>query len=356
MKILYGIQGTGNGHLARARALVPELIAQGHELDFVFSGRKREDFFNMEVFGDDFKVFDGATLVTRAGQLDLKQTWRSNDFLGLFKAIKQLDLDGYDLVLSDFEPITAWAAKLRGKTSMSISHQAAFHYDIPKVSGHKISQFVTSYFAPTTHALGLHWHHFNQAILPPMIEPLQAKPIVNGKYLVYMGFEDLSDIIKFLMPFQQVKFEVFAKVDSKKRYGHITVNPLSHVEFHRHLSDCEGVIANAGFELASECLHLGKKILVKPVLGQYEQLSNALALQGLGAGSAINRLDSEALRRWLEQPAKAPNAYPNVAKAIACWLNEGNWDNVKVLSEQLWAELPTPYTFEQPLKQKLQFA
>ena len=62
---------------------------------------------------------------------------------------------------------------------------------------------------------------------------------------------------------------------------HIQINPLSHSEFHAHLLDAEGVISNAGFELASECLHLGKKLLVKPLAGQFEQLSNALALQAM---------------------------------------------------------------------------
>jgi UDP:flavonoid glycosyltransferase YjiC (YdhE family) len=37
MKVLYAIQGTGNGHISRARALVPEL--QKHcELDLLISG------------------------------------------------------------------------------------------------------------------------------------------------------------------------------------------------------------------------------------------------------------------------------------------------------------------------------
>jgi UDP:flavonoid glycosyltransferase YjiC (YdhE family) len=39
MKILYGVQGTGNGHITRARAMAAEMHAAGVEVDFVFSGR-----------------------------------------------------------------------------------------------------------------------------------------------------------------------------------------------------------------------------------------------------------------------------------------------------------------------------
>jgi uncharacterized protein (TIGR00661 family) len=44
------------------------------------------------------------------------------------------------------------------------------------------------------------------------------------------------------------------------------------------------VICGAGFELAGESLQLGKKLLVKPLKGQFEQLSNALALEKASTG------------------------------------------------------------------------
>lgn len=55
-RILYGIQGTGNGHLARARALVNELRNAGLKLDFVLTGRAPEDNFDIELFSD-FKTY-----------------------------------------------------------------------------------------------------------------------------------------------------------------------------------------------------------------------------------------------------------------------------------------------------------
>ena len=73
MKILYGVQGTGNGHLSRTRALLPALQRPGVEIDFVFSGRKREDFFDMDSFGN-FILFEGLTLIFKRGRLQIFQT------------------------------------------------------------------------------------------------------------------------------------------------------------------------------------------------------------------------------------------------------------------------------------------
>ncbi|NMS31154.1 glycosyltransferase family protein, partial [Vibrio parahaemolyticus] len=51
MKILYGVQGTGNGHIARARAMSHAFKEHDVEVDFLFSWRAPEKYFSMEAFG-----------------------------------------------------------------------------------------------------------------------------------------------------------------------------------------------------------------------------------------------------------------------------------------------------------------
>ena len=41
MKILFAIQGTGNGHLSRAREVIPHLLNYG-ELDILISGTQAD--------------------------------------------------------------------------------------------------------------------------------------------------------------------------------------------------------------------------------------------------------------------------------------------------------------------------
>ena len=52
MKILYGVQGTGNGHIARARAMSKCLAEAGMEVEYLFTGRDESKYFCMEQFGD----------------------------------------------------------------------------------------------------------------------------------------------------------------------------------------------------------------------------------------------------------------------------------------------------------------
>ena len=68
MRILYGVQGTGNGHVTRARVMSTALARAGIEVDYLFSGRAPERYFNMEPFGA-YQVRQGLTLVTDAGRV-----------------------------------------------------------------------------------------------------------------------------------------------------------------------------------------------------------------------------------------------------------------------------------------------
>ncbi len=133
MKILYGIQGTGNGHISRAREMARVFQGLDCQVDYYFSGRTADKFFDMACFGD-FQVGKGLTFVTEQGCVQKWKTWRQLK-LGYFRQeVKALDLSDYDLVLNDFEPVTAWAAKQQQVPSLSLSHQAAFLHHVPKVN------------------------------------------------------------------------------------------------------------------------------------------------------------------------------------------------------------------------------
>lgn len=45
MRILYGVQGTGNGHLSRSRVVAKALAKHDIQVDYFFSGRQPEQFF-----------------------------------------------------------------------------------------------------------------------------------------------------------------------------------------------------------------------------------------------------------------------------------------------------------------------
>ena len=348
LRVLYGIQGTGNGHLARARCMVPALRAEGVELSFLFTGRAQDQFFNMELFGS-YSYKPGLTMSIAGGKVRPLRTLFGNSLFGFARDIAALDLSEIDLVISDFEPVSAWAAKLRGVPSIGISHQAAFEQSVPKVRGHRLSRLIMKLFAPAKTSVGVHWHHFNQPVLPPIIEEHAQFSADPRLVLVYMAFESLDDVVSLLAPFTEYRFEVFAKVKQIVRQDHITINPLSHEHFHRTLERCSGVICNTGFELASECLQLGKKMLTKPLNGQYEQLCNALALQALERATVMTHLERNALRDWLPTGGFPPIAYPNVARALAKWLVQEPRSAIDVMAAELWQSFDHPCHYNQSI-------
>jgi uncharacterized protein (TIGR00661 family) len=339
VKIFYGVQGTGNGHITRARAIAPKLAAAGADVTWLFTGRKQDGFCEMEVFGD-FLWREGLTFQTRHGNVQYINTALKNNLVKLVSDIRSLDLSGYDLVISDFEPVTAWAARLRGIKSLGIGHQYAFGKDIPVAGADFMGVQVLKWFAPVTVGVGVHWHHFNDVIIPPIIQTdVPRKPAVQGKMIVYLPFEEVSEIQALLKPFDGYEFHVYHPKGDQPvadHYSHIQIKPVSRQAFQDDFADCAGVICNAGFELPSEALHFGKKLLVKPLHGQMEQLSNALALDQLNLGRVMHDLEAGVVESWLESGVSHNVQYPDVPQAIADWIMQGDHTVTKEWVQSIW--------------------
>ncbi len=342
MKLFYGVQGTGNGHISRARTMARELYAAGIEVDFLFTGRASDAYFDMDIFRN-YQTRPGLTFAVHKGNVNFLQTGINSHPKQFFQDKAALDLSKYDLVISDFEPLTSWAAKHQGKTVLGIGHQYAFDYPIPKKGYNPLAANILKYFAPVSIGIGLHWQQFGQPILPPVIDtPELSATIIKNKIIVYLPFEELEDICKLLQPFTEYDFHVYCNEPKPTAHSHIQCHPLSREKFQRDWADAIGIISNAGFELASESLRAGKKILAKPLHSQMEQASNAFALQHLGFGQTMYELEQQTLANWLDDQRAVQVTYPNVAAKIVQWMLEGMpplahnfiasvWDEVNVL-------------------------
>ena len=339
MKILYGVQGTGNGHITRARAMAAEMRIAGFNVDFVFSGRPPEDYFDMAVFGD-YRTFQGLSFVARNGQLDWYATCKNANFFTLYRDIRALDTRGYDLVITDFEPIIAWAAKRQGVPCIGFGHQYAFKYDIPRYKNN-IAQWIMSNFAPAATQLGAHWHHFGHPILPPLIHAQEINNLPDSEQvLVYLPFENSEAVLDWLDGVPNYHFRLHCKDIEPGVYGNVEVFPFGRELFQKNLSECESVLCNAGFELNSEALQFGRRILAKPLKGQIEQHSNAIALGLLGIAKTSEVLSSDIIKDWLETSRVVQISYPNVARAVVAWLQSSNDISVADLCESLWQQTP----------------
>jgi uncharacterized protein (TIGR00661 family) len=337
MKIFYGVQGTGNGHITRARVMAKELYAAGIDVTFQFTGRPADKYFDMDIF-NGYQVRSGLTFNTDKGQVNYLKTAFEAKPVTFIKDIKALDLSGYDLVISDFEPVTAWAAKNQKKPVLGIGHQYAFNHNIPRAGSDPIANQVMKYFAPADTGVGLHWHHFGQPILPPIIDtPEIPKNIIKNKIVVYLPFEDQQKVITLLSPFENFEFHLYSPELAHSKVDHIICHPLSRAGFQKDLYDCSGIISNAGFELASEALQLGKKILAKPLHAQMEQISNAAALKQLGYGHTMHNMDISVIEQWLHDSHAIHITYPNIAKVLVNWIQNDMPEMDPDFIEDIWS-------------------
>jgi len=113
---------------------------------------------------------------------------------------------------------------------------------------------------------------------------------------------------------------------------------------------CSGIISNTGFALISEALVLGKKILTKPVSGQFEQIYNAQCLHTLDMATVMENLNSIKLKYWLSLPSPKPTIYPDVATELANWIVSGQTEPLLSLSRRLWSQTIFPENVNQRIK------
>lgn len=333
MRLLYGVQATGNGHISRARALQQALAPFDIQIDFLFSGRPSAQLFDMQQFGA-FQWCKGLSFVSKAGKVAHWQTLLHADIRQLWQDIRQLETRRYDLVLTDFEPVTAWAARRQGTPLIALGHQYALSAPTPLQGMDSLQRNILRFFAPARLQLGLHWHHFDHSqqqgrlVLPPIIDVAHTSAVDcrDQPVLIYLPFEAASEVLQWLAPLTQYRFRLYGVGLPTHDLAHVECCPASVQGFKRDLIQASAVISNAGFELISEALQLQKRILVKPLAGQPEQASNALALQQLQLAKAQPALNSARINEFLRdfEPHQQVR-YPDVASAIAHWLVQGDW-------------------------------
>ena len=338
MHILYGVQATGQGHISRARAMSAALARQNVQVTWLFSGRPRDELFDMEPFGN-YQHRRGLTFTTEAGQVQYGATILNNNPVQFIRDAARLDLSPFDLLVTDYEPIVAWAAKYSGRSCIGIGHQYAFGQDTPVSGSNWISKKIMNHFAPVDIPLGLHWLPYADNVLPPILD-LPSRPLSRSDHvLVYLPFEDQGRITWLLQQIPDQRFIQYTKGPHSRVLDNVCLKPSSIATFKQDLASCYGVICNTGFELISECLHWGKPVLTKPLARQMEQLSNALALQQLGHARVVNELSIEKISSWLHTHSTTPSLhFPDVALVLAQWLASTCQRPPEALARELWRD------------------
>ena len=306
MKILYSVQGTGNGHISRAIELMPFLQQYG-EVDVFLSGSNSHLNPDLPI---KFRSKGVSLFYGNKGGLDY---WKMvNDFSlkRIWNEAKALPVDQYDVVLNDFDSITSLACKLKNVPSVGFGHQASFRSNnVPRPLKNDIAgEIVLKHYAASSAYVGLHFKQYDDFIFAPVLKNKIINSEVSDKEHVTVYLSHYSDEVvkKTLHQLQGIRFEVFSKkVKQVIVDKNITFIPISNDNFTNSMINSQGVITGAGFETPAEALYLGKKLLCLPIVGQYEQLCNAESLKEFGV-SVINKMESDfqlKIENWLNDLA-----------------------------------------------------
>jgi predicted glycosyltransferase len=101
-----------------------------------------------------------------------------------------------------------------------------------------------------------------------------------------------------------------------------------------------GVVCGAGFETPAEALYLGKKLLVVPMKGQYEQLCNAASLESLGV-PVIDHINANTIARLSQWIASNKSIQVNYPDNISFILDEVLETHLKHIRKGIQANTPT---------------
>ena len=309
--ILYGVNGEGSGHSSRAREIITHLQRQGHTVRVVSFDRGLKnlaaDFDVTEIFGMRLATIENRV---RYGKTILRNVLTIPSAAKSVRKLNALaEKWGVELVVTDFEPLSCHTGHKLGLPVLSIDNQHCLtdgEITYPReyrkeASAAKIvtrlmtpradAYFVTSFFAPRSRKK-------QTLFFPPILRQavLDAVPVEGEFALVYVTSPaaDLIDILKGIrQPFVCYGF------NREGREENVWFKKPDLGGFLKDLTKARAVVANSGFSLISEALHLGKPYLAWPVKHQFEQVFNAYYIGEMGYGVYWDDLTREKVEAFL---------------------------------------------------------
>jgi uncharacterized protein (TIGR00661 family) len=318
MRILYGVVGEGMGHAIRSRVVLEHLLARGHELEIMASGRAAD--FLRRHFGERAWVhrIHGMHIDYRDNRVQRRSTLWSNLVEGGLALPRQLAayfelLAEFhaELVISDFDSWTYLYAQARRLPIVSIDNMQLINrcrldadvvaerrgeFELTRAFVKGKLPFCDHYFISSFFELPV--RRPRTTLVPPILRPeiLSAAARRGDHWLIYQtaeGYDSLPDALRRL----GVECRIYGMrrdltedvVDGTLRY-----RPFSEAAFIDDLASARAVVAGGGFTLLGEAVYLKKPVLAVPVEGQFEQFLNARYLERTGYGRYAASLDDAA--------------------------------------------------------------
>jgi uncharacterized protein (TIGR00661 family) len=309
--ILYGVNGEGAGHSTRAKEVLTHLRTRGHALhvaSFDRGLRNLDDAFEVtEIFGFRFAYLNNRVRYKRTIARNLVTMRRAAKSV---RRLKDLIADWkIDLVITDFEPLTCHVGHRMGLPVISIDNQhcltnAVVSYPRQYRRDASAAKLVTRLMTPHADAylvisfFAAPVRKRNTFLFPPLLRRgiLEAAPTHGEHVLVYVTSP--APALAKLLNSVRGRFVAYG-FGKEGEVGNILHKKPSLDEFLRDLTGAKAIVANSGFSLVTEALHLGKPYLAVPVKHQFEQVFNAHWLQKMGYGAYWEELSKERVESFL---------------------------------------------------------
>ncbi len=324
-KIAISLCGEGRGHATRIATLV-ERLERDHEI-LIFTSADALGFLarRFSVEGSSVRLVEipGIVFQYSGGRLDVPRSIAAGlDYQArqvgplVDRLIRELDMFGADLAVTDFEPALPRAAARQQIPLVSVDHQHfLLAYDLGSLPlslrwqawfmSHAVWMYVSNatdtvvsaFFRPP---LRRGWEHVVQT--GPLLrrEVVRAEPCDEGFVLSYLRphtpFEAITALADCGMP-----VKVYG-LGHREHVGNISFHAIDERRFIEDLAACRCMVSAAGNQLIGEALHLGKPMLVLPERAHAEQLMNSHFLAGMGCGdfALLEQVTRERVRRFFD--------------------------------------------------------
>jgi len=312
-RIVYGVSGEGSGHSSRAREMMTHLQEAGHSVKVVSYDQGHRNL------RDDFDVFEteGLHIESVENRVSLVKTFTDN-LARLSNGVRKLRELRHacfkdfapDVVITDFEPMTAYLATHYGLPLVTIDNQHRMRYmAFPRAEHRKKDALVTETVIramvprPDVSLVTTFWFgevtNERTFLFPPILrrEVLALEPGRGEHVLVYFT-QAFESFFEHLRACGGERFIVYG-AGRAGREGNLEFRAPSRAGFLEDLAGCKAVVATAGFTLMTEALFLRKPYLALPMRGQFEQELNALMLEETGCGRNGRAAGAETLGDFL---------------------------------------------------------
>jgi len=350
MRILYGVVGEGMGHAMRSRVVLEHLLAKGHEVEIMASGRACQ--FLGKRFADVNEIH-GLHMISEDNRVRLGKSIWSNVLAGITGTPKNI-VAYFELiesfrpqaVISDFESWTYFYAKIHDTPILSIDNMQVINRCLhaPEILDGVRKDFELARAFVKTKLPSCDWYLITAffrapvrkertSLYPPILRPeiLAARASRGEHLLVYQtaeGYGALADALRAT----GIECRIYGMrrdLAADQVEGNLVYRPFSEATFIEDLAGARAVIANAGFTLMGEAVFLHKPMLAFPLRGQFEQVLNARYLEREGFGMAVEHTrDIGRLSRFLDRLG-------DMEAKLAGYGQDGNRELLAAVDERL---------------------